>query len=138
MNTTAIDIAVFAILLLAIVRGMFVGMIREGFSVAAIGAVVLGAVYGAGPTGLWLDTATAGEIGGSASKVLGGVFAGIASGVVVGAAGRYLRRGARVVGLGMADRIGGAAIGAAEGAVDANGMQRFAIYACPVAGDPAP
>jgi len=117
MNTTAIDIAVFAVVLLAIVRGMFVGMIREGFSVAAIGAVVLGAVYGSGPTGIWLDTASAGEIGGSAAKVIGGIFAGVVSGVVVGAAGRYLRRGARVVGLGMADRIGGALIGAAEGSV---------------------
>lgn len=51
MNITAIDIAIVAIVSLAIVRGVFVGMIREGFSVAAIGAVVLGAVYGAGPTG---------------------------------------------------------------------------------------
>ena len=68
MNITAIDIAIVAIVSLAIVRGVFVGMIREGFSVAAIGAVVLGAVYGAGPTGAWLDNASAGEIGGSAEE----------------------------------------------------------------------
>ena len=117
MNITAIDVGIVAIVALAIVRGMFVGMIREGFSVAAIGAVVLGAIYGAGPAGVWLDNATAGEIGGSAAKVVGGIFAGVGSGVVVGALGRYLRRGARIVGLGMADRIGGAALGAAEGAV---------------------
>lgn len=117
MNITAIDVGIVAIVALAIVRGMFVGMIREGFSVAAIGAVVLGAVYGSGPTGVWLDNATAGEIGGSAARVIGGIFAGVASGVLVGALGRYLRRGARIVGLGMADRIGGAALGAAEGAV---------------------
>lgn len=117
MNITAIDIAIVAIMGLALIRGVFVGMIREGFSVAAIGAVVLGAVYGAGPTGAWLDNASAGEIGGSAAKVLGGIFAGVGAGVLVGALGRYLRRGARIVGLGMADRIGGGAIGAAEGAL---------------------
>jgi hypothetical protein len=121
MNITAIDIAIVAIMGLALIRGVFVGMIREGFSVAAIGAVVLGAVYGAGPTGAWLDNASAGEIGGSAAKVLGGIFAGVLAGVLVGALGRYLRRGARIVGLGMADRIGGGAIGAAEGALVGRG-----------------
>jgi uncharacterized membrane protein required for colicin V production len=117
MNITAIDIGIVAIMGLAIVRGTFVGMIREGFSVGAIGAVVLGAVYGAGPAGAWLDNASAGEIGGSAAKVLGGAVAGVGAGVVVGALGRYLRRGARIVGLGMLDRVGGGAIGAAEGAL---------------------
>ena len=117
MNITAIDIAVVTVLALATVRGLFVGMIRESFSVAAIGAVVVGAVYGAGPVGVWIDNASAGEVGGSAAKVIGGIGAGLAAGVAIGAAGRYLRRGARVVGLGMADRIGGGAVGAAEGAV---------------------
>lgn len=117
MTITAIDAAVVAVMLLAIIRGMFIGMIRESFSVAAIGAVVVGAVYGAGPAGIWLDNATAGEIGGTAAKILGGVAAGLLSGVVVGTAGRYVRRAARIVGLGMADRAGGALVGAAEGAV---------------------
>lgn len=117
MNVTAIDVAIACIMALAIVRGMFVGMIREGFSVGAIGAVVLGAVYGAAPTGAWLDQATAGEIGPSAGRVLGGALSGIAAGVAIGAAGRYLRRGARIAGLGMADRIGGGVIGGAEGAL---------------------
>jgi hypothetical protein len=36
-----------------------------------------------------------------------------------------------------APELGGNTV-VAEGAVDADGMQRFAIYACPVAGDPAP
>lgn len=117
MTITAIDVAVVAVMLLAITRGMFIGMIRESFSVAAVGAVVIGAVYGAGPAGVWLDNATAGEIGGTAAKVLGGVGAGILSGIVVGTAGRYIRRGARIVGLGMVDRAGGAVVGAAEGAV---------------------
>lgn len=48
---------------------------------------------------------------------MGGIFAGVTSGILVGALGRYVRRGARIVGLGMADRIGGGAVGAAEGAL---------------------
>ncbi len=117
MSITAIDAAVVAVMFLAIARGVFIGMIRESFSVAAVGAVVIGAVYGSGPTGVWLDNATGGEIGGTAAKILGGVGAGILSGIFVGTAGRYLRRGARIAGLGMADRAGGALVGAAEGAV---------------------
>jgi uncharacterized membrane protein required for colicin V production len=117
MGIPVLDIIVGSIMALAIVRGLFVGMIREGFSVGAIGAVVLGIVYGSQPAGLWLDTATAGEIGGQPAKWIGGVMVGVSAGVVVGALGRYLRRGARIVGLGMADRVGGGAIGAAEGAL---------------------
>ena len=117
MTITALDIAVVAVMLLAISRGVFIGMIRESFSVAAVGAVVLGAVYGGGPAGIWLHNATAGELGGTAAKVLGSAGAGILAGIVVGTAGRYIRRGARLVGLGMLDRAGGAVMGAAEGAL---------------------
>jgi len=47
----------------------------------------------------------------------GGLLCGILAAVLVGGVGRWLRRGARVVGLGMADRIGGIFVGAAEGAL---------------------
>lgn len=117
MGVPVLDLIVGGVMALAIVRGFFVGMIREGFSVAAIGAVVLGMIYGAQPSGLWLEQATAGEIGGQPAKWIGGLACGIAAGVAIGALGRYMRRGARIVGLGMADRVGGGAIGAAEGAL---------------------
>ncbi|MCA9509442.1 MAG: CvpA family protein [Myxococcales bacterium] len=117
MKVPMLDLVVGAVMALAIVRGFFVGMIREGFSVAAIGAVVLGMLYGAQPAGLWLEQATAGEVGGQPAKWIGGLACGIAAGIAIGALGRYLRRGARIVGLGMADRVGGSAIGAAEGAL---------------------
>ena len=44
MSITAIDAAVVAVLFLGIVRGMFIGMIRESFSVAAVGAVVVASI----------------------------------------------------------------------------------------------
>ena len=121
MDIPVLDIIVGSIMALAIVRGFFVGMIREGFSVGAIGAIVLGVAYGAQPAGLWLSTATAGELSGQPAKWIGGMLIGVMlsviAGVVVGALGSYLRKGARVVGLGIADRLGGSAIGAAEGAL---------------------
>ena len=117
MGLPVLDLIVGAVMALAVVRGFFVGMIREGFSVAAIGAVVLGMIYGAQPAGLWIDQATAGEVGGQPAKWIGGAICGVLAGIGVGALGRYLRRGARIVGLGMADRVGGSAIGAAEGAL---------------------
>lgn len=121
MDIPVLDIIVGSIMALAILRGFFVGMIREGFSVGAIGAIVLGIAYGAQPTGLWLNTATGGEISGQPAEWIGGMIIGVIlsviAGVVVGALGSYLRKGARLVGLGIADRLGGAAIGAAEGAL---------------------
>lgn len=114
---STLDAAIAAIMALGAARGLFVGMIREGFSIAAIGAAVLGARYGGAPVGAWLDKATAGEIGGGAGMWIGGIACAVFAGILVGTLGRYLRRGARIVGLGMADRIGGAAVGAAEGAL---------------------
>lgn len=117
MGISILDMVVGAVMALAVLRGFYVGMIREGFSVGTIGAVVLGIVYGAEPAGLWIENATYGEIGGQLAKWTGGAIVGLLAGVAVSALGRYLRRISRIVGLGMADRVGGSAIGAAEGAL---------------------
>jgi uncharacterized membrane protein required for colicin V production len=119
---SALDMAIAVVIGIAVVRGAFVGMIREGFSIAAIGAAILAGRYGAESTGAWLNEASAGEIGGSAAMWLGAALCAVLGGIMVAAAGRWLRRGARMVGLGLADRVGGAAVGAAEGTLVASLM----------------
>ena len=60
---------------------------------------------------------TSGEIGSGAAPWIAGAALAIASAAVIAIAGRFLRRGVRAMGLGWADRLGGTALGAAEGAL---------------------
>jgi membrane protein required for colicin V production len=60
---------------------------------------------------------TGGEIGAGAAPFITGAVILVATIGLVGFLGRYLKRGAKAVGLGWADRIGGGALGFAEGAL---------------------
>ncbi len=112
-----LDGVVLAILLLAVTRGFFIGLIRESFSIAALAGACLVVSYARVPAALWLQRVTNGEIGATASAWIAVAVLGIATVVIVGTIGRWLRRGARAFGLGWADRLGGGALGAAEGAL---------------------
>ena len=114
---TPFDGAMLAVLLVAIARGLHIGLIREGFSIAALGAAVLATRYGTAPAADWLRATTGGEIGATAAPWLMGAVIAIASVGLVSLLGRLIRRGARFAGLDWADRLGGGALGAAEGAV---------------------
>jgi membrane protein required for colicin V production len=112
-----LDGAILAVLCVAMLRGLFIGLIRESFSIAAICAAVMTARLATTPVAAWLEGFSGGEVGGGMASWLAGSVIAIGTIVVVAKLGRILRRGARVVGLGWADRIGGAALGAAEGVV---------------------
>jgi membrane protein required for colicin V production len=112
-----LDGVVLAILLMAVTRGFFIGLIRESFSIAALGGACVVVSYGRVPAALWLQRVSNGEVGAGASTWIAAAVLAIGTIVVVGTAGRWLRRGARAVGLGWADRLGGGALGAAEGAL---------------------
>ena len=112
-----LDASIGVLLALAMLRGIWIGLLREGFSIAALAAGCLSVRYGAGPGGEWLASVSGGQIGAAAAPWIAGTAIAIASVMAVGMIGRFLRRGARAAGLGWADRAGGAALGAAEGAV---------------------
>jgi uncharacterized membrane protein required for colicin V production len=112
-----LDASIAVLLLLAVLRGIWIGLLREGFSIVALAAGCMSVRYGAGPGGEWLAALSQGQIGAAAAPWIAGTAIGIASVMAVGMAGGFLRRGARAAGLGWADRAGGAALGAAEGAV---------------------
>jgi membrane protein required for colicin V production len=115
--TRALDGAVAAILLLAAARGLARGLIREVFSIAALAAAVLAVRWFAAPAAAWLDAASEGRIGPAAAPWVAGALLAIGAIAVVAIAGRALRSGARAAGLGLADRLGGGAVGALEGAL---------------------
>ncbi len=49
-----VDLAALAILIAAVVRGLFIGMIREVFSLAALAAACIAVRFGAAPAGDWM------------------------------------------------------------------------------------
>jgi membrane protein required for colicin V production len=123
-----IDGIALTVLLIAAVRGLWIGLIREGLSLAAIAAATI-------VTRLWVDPAaakltelSAGEISGKAALWIAGVVLVVVTILVVGAIGRLLRRGAVFAGLGWADRVGGGVLGATEGAVVAAILVLLALW----------
>ena len=110
-----VDVAALAILTLAVLRGLFIGLIREVFSLGALAAACIAVRLGAAPAADWMLPHMPMEIGSLTARVIaGGVIAIVV--IVSGAGvGRVLRRGARWAGLGFADRLAGGVLGAAEG-----------------------
>ena len=113
----AVDAAALAVLAVAVVRGLWIGVIRESFSLASIAAACLAVRFATAPAAaLLLEHGPAGlaplpaRIGAAVGVALGTVIA-------VRLAGRILRSGVHAVGLGLADRLAGGLLGAAEGAL---------------------
>ena len=112
-----VDAAIGLVLLIAIARGLMIGLIRETFSMAALGGGVLAARYGAAPLGAWLTRVTGGETGPVPPNWIDGTVLAILAAFAVAGLGYLIRRGVRLVGLSWADRLGGGALGALEGLV---------------------
>ncbi len=111
----SVDIIVGTIIGIACLRGFFMGLIREAFSLASLGAAYLAVAAFVSPVAEWVR-----EIGdGRISEVLAPWVAGaLIVLVTIGAVttiGRIVRRGVRAVGLGFVDRMGGALLGSTEG-----------------------
>ena len=116
-DISTLDSVVLAVLGIAIVRGFWIGLIREGFSIVALGGGLLAVRYGTSPVADFLERASQGDLGPTVSMWIAGVAIGIGVVFGIGAIGKMLRKGALFVGLGWADRIAGSVIGAAEGAL---------------------
>ena len=112
---TSFDGVVAAIVLLAITRGLTIGLIREAFSIAALAGACIAVNYATEPAASLLTELSNGRIGTGPAPWIAGFAIAVASIFVIGMLGRVLRRGVRAVGLGWADRLGGIALGAAEG-----------------------
>jgi membrane protein required for colicin V production len=116
-DITPIDTAILTILLIGMVRGIVIGMIREVFSIAALGGACIAVRHGLEPASIWLMNAFDGQIGPTTASWTSGAAIAIAVITLVVIAGRILKRGASAAGLGWLDRAGGAVLGSAEGAL---------------------
>lgn len=110
-----IDVAALAILGIAAMRGLALGLVRESFSLGSLGVAYMAVVLYSGRAAEWIERETGGDVGPLVAPWLAGaaiVIVGIAATVVLGRIGK---RGARLAGLGWIDRAGGVVLGATEG-----------------------
>ena len=126
MGLMPIDLFALAILLIAALRGLSLGLIREAFSLGALGAAVITVRVWNDPFMRWLQNESGGGLPADLAPWISGALLAAAVIASVAVFGRVMRQGARAVGLGWFDRLGGAALGAAEGALAA-GLLLFAI-----------
>jgi membrane protein required for colicin V production len=115
MEIQTLDIVVVAIVVAAMVRGFFIGLVREAFSIGAIGGAYLAVQLFTFPAADWLEHVSDGNIGPGIAPWVAGAGLAIGTITVVVMLGRGLRRTLRAAGLNWADRFGGGLLGAAEG-----------------------
>jgi membrane protein required for colicin V production len=131
MNTSELpllDMIVLTVLFITIVRGLWIGLIREGSSLAAIGIATIVTRLFIDPFAVQLAELSGGEITGRTAVWISGVLLVVTTIVVLSMLARLLRRGAEAAGLGWADRLGGGALGAAEGVIVAAVLVTIAIW----------
>lgn len=112
-----VDVAAGIVMALAITRGAFAGAVREAFSLAAVAVAFIASRLLTAPAAAWLASEAPIELGPMAATGIAAVGIIIGSLIGVGLAGRAIRAGIQAAGLGFFDRLGGAALGAAEGAL---------------------
>ena len=93
------------------------GVVRESFSLGGIAGAYLSVALFARPMAAWLVTISDGGLAPAFAPVIAGLALVVLTLGVVTTLGRVVRRGVRAVGLGLVDRVGGAALGGAEGAL---------------------
>ena len=112
-----LDAVAAAVLALAALRGLWIGAVREAFSLAGLATAVVVVRTWREPASRWLDAHGPFEMTGLAAGILAALALGLASLLAVAIVGRMVRRGVRGAGLGLLDRLAGLLLGAAEGAV---------------------
>ncbi|MBW1844296.1 MAG: CvpA family protein [Deltaproteobacteria bacterium] len=111
----SVDIVVGAIIGIACLRGFFLGLIREAFSLASLAAAYIAVKAFVGPVSEWVGDISGGRINEALEPWVAGALLVLVTIGAVTTVGRIIRRGARAVGLGFVDRVGGGLLGATEG-----------------------
>lgn len=112
-----IDVAAALVLALAIGRGLWLGLVREAFSLAGLVAAAF-AVWRFGDAASRALAARVGDaLPPAAIHAIATASVGLAVVLAAALAGRAVRRTLRFAGLGLADRVAGGCLGAAEGAI---------------------
>jgi uncharacterized membrane protein required for colicin V production len=112
-----VDAIAAAILSLALLRGLWIGAVREGFSLAGLAAAALVVRAWRAPAGAWLALHGPFELTDFAARTIAALGLGAGTLLLVAVLGRLAYRGVREAGLRLADRLAGALLGALEGAL---------------------
>jgi len=115
MEIQPLDIAAVAIVTAATLRGLFIGLVREGFSLASLGAAYMAVQLFTLPMAEWLQVTSKYEVGPGIAPWIAGAAIAIGTVVAVISVGRLLKRTLKAAGLNWADRFAGSLIGATEG-----------------------
>jgi membrane protein required for colicin V production len=110
-----VDLVILAIVGIAVLRGLFRGLVREALSIGSLAAACIAVRLLTAPASARLVALSEGEIGPATAPWIAGTLIALATFLLGALAARVLRGGARAVGLGWADHAGGALLGAAEG-----------------------
>lgn len=118
MNELAtVDAIAAAVLTLAALRGLWIGAVREAFSLAGLALAAWVVRAWRLPAAVWLAAHGPFEMTDLAARVLAAAGLGAGTLVAVAVVSRLAYRGVREAGLGAADRGIGALLGALEGAI---------------------
>ena len=112
-----VDAITGALLVLATLRGVWIGAVGEVFSLAGLAAAAYVVRTWRLPAGAWLATHGPIEMTELAARVLAALGLGLATLLAVALLRQLVRRGVRGAGLALADRAAGALLGAVEGAL---------------------
>ncbi len=123
-----LDLVALAVVMLAIGRGIYIGLVREGLSLVAIGLCTIVTRLGVVPLAERMTTLTGGDLTGKTALWISGVLLVMATILACGLAARVIRKGIRFAGLGWADRVGGGALGFAEGTIVAAILVLIALW----------
>ena len=116
-DLATVDAIAGAVLLLALLRGLWIGGVREAFSLAGLAAAIWVVRTWRIPLGNWLQLEGPVEMTGLAARLIAALALGAGTLLTVAVLSRLAYRGVREAGLRLADRLAGAALGALEGAV---------------------
>lgn len=105
------------ILALAIARGLWRGLVREAFSLAALGALAFVLWRFEAPIADWFRMLSADALPPIGARALAGVSLALGVFTAIAFLQRIVRRSLAAVGLGLFDRLAGGAAGALEGAL---------------------
>ena len=136
MNELAtVDAIAAAVLTLAALRGLWIGAVREAFSLAGLAFAAWVVRAWRLPAAVWLAAHGPFEMTDLAARVLAAAGLGAGTLVAVAVVSRLAYRGMREAGLGLADRGLGALLGALEGAIVAAALV-FGLRLCSAATTP--
>jgi uncharacterized membrane protein required for colicin V production len=111
-----LDAVAAALLGLALLRGLWIGAVREAFSLAGLAAAAFAVRAWRAPLADWLVAHAPFSLAEWTAQAVAVIGLGAATLLAVGWLGRLAFRGVREAGLRLADRVLGALLGALEGA----------------------